>query len=410
MRPIDWEIIRLNATLEQPKRKTSPEERKRLKKKKRRKKRIKTIKWLYRKTIKWTLICIGIITVYLNGMPKLYDAYLKANGTFSTLSQEEADDRIQKIEHMMQLNELYYDKESTNEESKERLATYDIEKDKLKISNVGSYNSTGGMCLGFSMFEKFNYMDALQELNERLPEEIRLSDPSRQDLGNILLDEEDNLRLYGGSRLKAGTWVNLDSKTQYDIYTRAYRVKREDFSAKVKNDQAREILNAINYIQGVANSNREEYPQIEIKPNAYVELSTAVYFNHPKRKIKETLEPSLITEKIDADEPVVIGINNIRDGHALMAYAYDYVAEDVLKIYVSDSNYTILDEETKDEERLKNIKSFNQDVRENIYILCVKDRETDRWEYIYNPRVNHNYTYEGGYNSYIPDTSIAIYQ
>ena len=282
MRAIDWEIIKLNTMVEQPKRKISPQERRRLKKKKQRKKRIKTIKWFTRKIIKWTLIYMGIIALGMNVMPGLYDMYLKANGTFTMLSQEEADERIKQIEELMQLNELYYDKKSESAESQGRLATYDIEKDKLRISNVGSYNSSGGMCLRFSMFEKFNYMD--------------------------------------------------------------------------------------------------------------------------------TLEPSLITEKIDADEPVVIGINNIRDGHALMVYAYDYVAEDVLKIYVSDSNYTILDEQLKDEERLKNIKQFNQDVKENIYILCVKDKETERWEFIYNPKINHNYTYEGGYNSYIPDTSIVIYQ
>lgn len=99
--------------------------------------------------------------------------------------------------------------------------------------------------------------------------------------------------------MKANTYHNLDAETQYDIYTRAYRNKKEDFSAKVKNNKAKEILNVINYLQEEANRNKKQYPLTEFKPKTYIDVYSVLY----NRKAKDTFEPSLITEKIDAISP-----------------------------------------------------------------------------------------------------------
>lgn len=375
----DWEDIKLDRLLGKVTRVVSTEKYNKIKRAKQRRRYIRRIKRIMKQVIKMTLICIGLITLVDNGMPKLYGAYLRLSGSSMLISESKKDECIQQIEQLMQLNNMYYGQKSMSEESQGSLTNYSIKKDKLRLYNTGSYNSSGGMCLGFSMFEKFNYMNVLEDLNKRLPKEIQLSNPSRQDLGSISLDEADDFRLYGGVRLQANTYHNLDAKTQYDIYTRAYRNKKEDFSAKVKNNKAKEILNVINYLQEEANKNKKQYPLTEFKPKTYIDVYSVLY----NRKAKDTFEPSLITEKIDANEPVVIGISNVEAGHAVLAYAYDYIEENILKVYVSDSNFTILDEKAKDEERLKNIKQYNHDIKENMYMLCVKDEDTDRWEYIY---------------------------
>lgn len=410
MEAIDWEIKRLEMELSPPPRDLKKSSQQKGRKKRKKKSRlIKKLKRKVRNMIKIFLIMLGLITIINAGVYGLYDMYLKSSVTFAPALEEEGySERIRQIEHIMQLNDDYYGVVGGTEAAKGRLATYNIEKDKLRIYNIGSYNSEDGMCLGFSMYEKFNYMDALSILNENMPEEIQLSEASRQDLGLIQLDEMDEKRLYGGSQLKAGSRFNLDSKTLYDIYTGVYKEEREDFSAKIENKQTREILNVINYIQEVANEDIKQYPQIIVAPREYTDLRDVRYFKHSKAK--EQLKPEWITERIDADEPVVIGISNTKEGHALLVYAYDYIEEDILKFYVSDSNLELINEKSEDQEKLKNIKQYNQDVRENVYVLCVKDTETQRWEYIYNPKINNNYIYKGRYNSYIPGTYMSIYE
>lgn len=152
----DWEDIKLDRLLGKITIAVSTEKYNKIKRARQRRRYIRSVKYIMKQAIKMTLICIGLITLADNAMPIVYDAYLRLSRSSTLISESKKDECIEQIEQLMQLNNMYYGQKSTSEERKGSLTNYNIEKDKLKLHNTGSYNSSGGMCLGFSMFEKFN--------------------------------------------------------------------------------------------------------------------------------------------------------------------------------------------------------------------------------------------------------------
>lgn len=57
-------------------------------------------------------------------------------------------------------------------------------------------------------------------------------------------------------------------------------------------------------------------------------------------KVPENIDIKSITNKIDNNEPVVIGFKNFNNkfGHAILGYAYEYWQDGNLKVYIVDSN------------------------------------------------------------------------
>lgn len=280
-------------------------------------------------------------------------------------------------------------------------------KDRLPLVNTKTETS-GGLCLGISMYEKMNYLDTLKDLNippfDKL-EGIDLDLNKKDDLSLYFPKGTDKGVLWGGLE-KEDVRVNTDITLLYKKSVGYYTEHLQDLTRYMEDNALARVLNTISALHYIGN--KKVFEGVTIKPYISNNLTTYSKYRFGHDRFSESFTPELITQKIDQDIPVVIAFFVAEDpGHAVMAYKYEELEGNIVKVYVSDSNLPLLDETSADDKAFA--QRYNQDVNTNGYILFHMNEETHFWEYIYNPVINTNYFYRGEYNSYIPGTTIRIF-
>lgn len=315
-------------------------------------------------------------------------------------SERTREEDVENIEYILGLNEQYYNVPSTKPKIR-KLKNYNMHTDKFTFPNFGSYNAEKGMCLGFSLYEKMNYTNELSAFSEEIKgiyDNIDISDAKKYDISTI---KYENI---GAS--------NIEAEVLYNLAMDYYNDKYQDFFTNELDKKTAEVLSIVNYFQKEGNKDKKEYPVSYIKPNRYKDSEQEKVFEDKEKNIIEQFSPNLISNKIDADEPVIIGLHSASygGGHAVMGYGYEQIGQDIFKLYVSDSNIVFKNEDECSDDELKEVKRHNYDVENNVYILFVKDQENGKWNYIYNPKVNGTYVYQGKWNSFIPSTYMIIFE
>jgi hypothetical protein len=294
---------------------------------------------------------------------------------------------------------------SNSELPHNELKSFSLDKDIFTFKNIETFHNGRGVCSAIAYFEKLNYMNRLDELDININgEKLKLN--GHYDLSNVTLNEDEVKKLYKGRTSSDVSIVipNKDTKTYsseslYDLYTGNYQ---ENFKNKTNNDELRKILSSINYLQ----TNNTTFLKETIEPYRYSSKSIAnntVFYNIGNKYVHKELDIKDITEKIDNDEPVGIGITNKYNGHAVLGYKYEYINENTLKVYVTDSNYPLLKAMVHKESNI-----INEDIR-SLYVLFNREDVNQRWHYIYDPTINSVKVYNGQYNSYIPDVVLYIF-
>lgn len=270
-------------------------------------------------------------------------------------SEETKQESVEKIEKLMQLSSRFY---GYTPKQLKKLVNYSLEESKLNVRNFGSFNSEDGMRLGFSAYERLNYLDEIKDVQN-------LETKSKQKLGDIEISQEERLLLSEypfmniGSISQPNTLNNYKSEVLYNIYTNYYISKEEqDFSEELKDEELGKVLDDINYL--AEKMNEDNYPRTIIEPREYLSSNNVDAVRDSNIKLLSNMEPSLITDRIDEDDPVVISISNKTGGHALLAYAYEKLSDDLILVYVSDSNFPLYENEDE-------YKVYNKDVK----ITCI---------------------------------------
>lgn len=198
-----------------------------------------------------------------------------------------------------------------------------------------------------------------------------------------------------------------------EIYKRFFDDDSEmltQYKMNDENNNISEILKAIEYYQNEIDNHKSKFKisfsyrqifrnKIDVKDYFYATLQLVLNRNIKFRSVKYIKDQ--IINKIDNHKLVVVLINSMKfGGHAILAYKYEIIDEDIVKIYIYDCNMPLFDENSE----LNT--AINKDIINNTYILFVKVK--GKWQYIYCPIINGNYIYEGKYNSYVPDTELGI--
>lgn len=360
-----------------------------------------------------------------------YTNYIDEKNAQSSIEMYQKSEDDNNIKIVKILIEMYQESKDTNNiksENTKIIKDYDMNKHKFTFPNFGSYNQSNGMCSGFTVFEKLNYMKELKNIKPHYESldggKVEFSEIDENiDLGTIQIpyEEYSNITLCTSiNKNKEDTELYIDGEMLYE----KNMGNIQNFKNKVSNDKTANILNIVNYLQMKFNENRNENTLSLIKPNEYIDKEN-------KDEINEYLESSRefeikdITDTIDNDKPVIIGISGVKSsGHAVLAYGYTKINEDKYKIYVSDSNLPII----KDEMYLNKstIEEWNNFVQNDVYILLkrgkvekkvvekeevekeVVEKEEEKWNFVYIPNLNRKLY--GEYNSYIPGHYMEVYK
>lgn len=334
------------------------------------------------------------------------------------ISQNQIDSDIKNMEILVEKYNNVADKKE-----KTVLENYNINTDKFNLPHISSYNSPGGVCSGYSLYEKLNYMAKRRSEDEKLNYIYNIKDgiideaktkyhvdlnkndnfvKNGIDLSKISISSEKwddiKLKIQGSNKIKS---INTeDMKTfYYNIYNPEENIK--DMSIAVgNNEKLSNILNTTNYLQYWFNKNKHNFVFAKIeydKDDSFDIEKFKKFFNK------------------DRLEPVIIAVHNNQGGHALLAYGYTIVDENTYKIYVSDSNIPIINNDDLFNELglnkyFKKKEEYNNYIENNIYILLKRENESSRWNYIYNPTINNQtYAYKCEYNSYIAGSYMEFF-
>ncbi len=264
--------------------------------------------------------------------------------------------------------------------SRKDIEGFDLEKYTFPFSNFSSDLSPGGNCEGMTYYVLKNFLY------------------EKKEIGNLIVSDFDSKILYNDGNIKADL-SEINSDIDYEnILKKAFRLKSNksnkewNYSSEIKfeNKELESILSDISNIQ----SNREYMNYSVYETNPY--YSSKVYLAgldiYENRK---SATPQLIVDLIDSNKPVMLGLatDNI-GGHALLAYGYERIDDNNIKVYVYDSNLPFKKELSTE---------YN-----NIYMLFTKDLDSENWCYIYRPTIEGKAIYSN-YNSVIPGSNMCIY-
>lgn len=281
---------------------------------------------------------------------------------------------------------------------------FDIEKNTLPFSNFASTLSPGGNCEGYNMFELLYFEGRLSDF---LGENMKTT--YKGNLSDIELFKEDTDLVYSFREDKnyhpdyvnfTGSFIENDYekilKTSYDIFDNDKEEgKVENFEGKeFKNNKFKEIIDDITYLHNNKGYSRyDSLPYKSSNPLSDLEKTTTYSLS----------DISFITENIDNNKLVVLSLSNRISGHSLLAYGYEKIDDDNIKIYVKDSNFTLIN----GKDLTENEKKVNSEIKNNFYVLFSKDILKDSWSYIYEPNILGN-RYYGHFNSFVPGTILGV--
>lgn len=304
------------------------------------------------------------------------------------------------ISEVRSLEEVY-NNNSKVKGRKKVIENFDLSSDSLPFANFKSKTSPGGNCEGYNIYEMLYFNNQLESFLGKDKKTTYVGN-----LGELELLEEDVNLVYTEGAYYYKYDVEETEKTPKDykkIIKKAYGLGNnekykieQDFTDKeFKNKEFKNILEDIIYLQD---------------NKGYISYRTLPYNStSPGDKIKgnedkyDKADVSLIKETIDNNKLIEVAIMNGIGGHSFLAYGYEYIDDNNIKIYVKDSNLPLIHKATLTEDD----KRINKEIEENCYILFTKDILKDDWSYIYQPIINGKELY-GYFNSFVPGTNLSI--
>lgn len=198
--------------------------------------------------------------------------------------------------------------------------------------------------------------------------------------------------------------VSFLINAELNIYT-INEIRTED---KVKYEVSKnifEILKAVSYYQRMVESKGLFFKCDWVMPKIYISTRSAVNFHFRylfsrmriyRARIYNKLDLNkLLLQKLEANELVMIGMNGYcieRDvGHCVLAYKYEILSDDEVKVFVYDCNIPITGE---------------NDVADVFILFKLFNGE---WEYLYRPVIdNTDYYKDCNYSSYSQESVIIF--
>lgn len=309
------------------------------------------------------------------------------------------------VDQMEKLEGKSLQMEYTNGETK-YVDNFDISKDTLPFKNFSTTKSMGGNCEGFSAFELLTFEGKLQDkinIDRNLSEYHIESNDIQKVYGkdekyeyqeaineDIKKNKSDDISIDGSEKI----FRNLIKQAVGKSSVEKTKNREQYFNeTKLENGDVEAILMNISEIH-----ESKEYCVLETMPYYPSEIDNIKDIQENKNY--KTLDPNVITQKIDNNKLVEIGITNTRiSGHALLVYGYEIVNKNNIKFYVCDSNLPINYNQSTD---------INNEIKKKEYVLFTKDILGDNWSFIYEPNINGKKPYFK-YNSFLPGTKFAIY-
>lgn len=326
---------------------------------------------------------------------------------------------IKSTEYMNFVDDFLKAEYAPNDNSKSIVSVkgFDLAKNTFTFRNLSSGNSLGGCCLGISIFEKNLFNGTLELKKEKNGFQYYDVSFIKKELNSYLLDQETIDSVYKKSvkvsdkqqALLVSTIKNDPLKLD-EIYKSCESGNFFTFSM-VKQDEIREILKAINYMQVIVSN---EIKRLQFIPSIYIgknnaQASTEEYFRSKmlignNLSLKRKVDITEITKKIDKDEPVILAFSSPMGGHAVLAYAYQFIDDETFKVFVHDSNIPLFDEKDLAKENIS--AEINTQIQNNVCAIFKK--VNGEWVYKYEPRVNNRSIYEGTFNFYVPESYLSI--
>lgn len=166
-----------------------------------------------------------------------------------------------------------------------------------------------------------------------------------------------------------------------------------------------EILKAVTYYQRRVNGYLFMYRSAQVMPKTYSDNRSAIRYHNRyllskirifKSNMCKTMDLNkLILSKIDSNKLVIVGMGGhdkiANMAHCVLAYKYEMLDNDEIKIFVYDSNIPITED---------------NDVSQLIFILfkLVKGE----WQYTYRPFIEKDFYKDYNFNSYVPGATIIF--
>lgn len=193
--------------------------------------------------------------------------------------------------------------------------------------------------------------------------------------------------------------VSFLNDANLNIYTIEEIITEDTIEYEVSKDVL-EILKAVAYYH-----KRAKIKSYQIMPKTYYSNGEAIGYEISylasrviplKWKLYKTMDlKELLLNKLDANKLVMIAMCGYNkkgtSGHCVLAYKYEILGSDEIKVYVYDCNIPVTEE---------------NNVAECIFILF-KLLEGE-WQYIYRPFIEAEYYSDKNYNSYAPGSTIKF--
>lgn len=200
------------------------------------------------------------------------------------------------------------------------------------FSNFGTTLNTSGNCLGISLTEKEYYLKRKNGISITC------------DGQKIGIDKNKNLRNFRGSQQYFHQLMSPKDGKSDSSTTRYIKEGFKDVDNIVSFNEDVDLDKAMKTIIYYNNVGFIEIPSISFSPSGKFQYNKEEYENNEQEQ--NTVDIQVITDKIDNNEPIVIGFYafDISSGHAILGYGYEHgydeddTSIETLKLYVMDSN------------------------------------------------------------------------
>jgi hypothetical protein len=199
-----------------------------------------------------------------------------------------------------------------------------------------------------------------------------------------------------------------DIKFLKDKELNAFTIREIKINNKIRYEISKnvfEILKAVTYYQLRVNKSTFKYSSDEVMPKIFrcKRTATTCHFIYLisrmgflKMKMHKKLDlHELLLKRLDANKLVIISMNGLNkkanEGHSVLAYKYEMISDDEIKVFVYDCNIPITED---------------SNISDSVFILFkLIDGE---WQYIYRPLIGIDYYIDCDYNSYAPQATIKF--
>lgn len=283
-------------------------------------------------------------------------------------------------EEIVKVNE---EKKNRNGVEKKTVEAFDILTDTFRFKNFVTQKSTKGNCEGYTMYE-------IQHFNNHTTENLSSYRLSADDIkklywdGTAVADLSDIEQIdYKKTVKEALGMCNNEKQENIEV--------RYNDNTELNDKKIDEIIKEISELQ----SNNYNDPVYSQYSSQMFYSSNPIELSNSEKSNNKSANPEIIKNFIDNDKLVMVGIGNEKlGGHALLAYGYEVIDKNNVKIYVADSNLPI--KEGKEEEYI-----------DSMYILFTKEIVDGTWSFIYRPTIEGKIIYRY-YNSFVPGTTFIV--